>query len=188
MNFQEKIDRLAPRERQLLGVMIVVFLVMVVLLIPLGVTSMLSSKRGEIEELQNALDRIEAQRPLLVRREQERNALLAKYRQAPPSLASYLSKIATSNSIEIPEIKDRPPVPYGKKFEEQSVDLTLKKVGLVNLSKFLEGVVKGGYPISVSKLNIRGRGATPDSYDVTTTVSAYRHLADSKAAKSGDDE
>ena len=146
---------------------------------------MLSSKRGAIEELQSALVRIETERPVLEHRRQEKDALLAKYRNVPPALAGYLSKLATSNSIEIPEIKDRPPVPYGKKFEEQSVELTLKKVGLVNLSKFLEGVVSGGYPISISKLSIRIRGAEPDSYDVTTTVSAYRHLAETKGSKSG---
>jgi general secretion pathway protein M len=185
MNIQERIDRLAPRERQLLGVMVVVFLVMVVLLVPLGVSSMLGSRRGDIEALRGALDRLAAERPALERRQQEKDALLAKYRSPAPALAGYLSKLATAHSIEIPEIKDRPPIPYGKKFEEQSVEITLKKVGLVNLSKFLEGIVKGGHPISVGKLNIRSRSAQPDSYDVSMTVSSFRRLAEAKPEKGG---
>jgi len=185
MNIQERIDRLAPRERQLLGVMVVVFLVMVVFLVPIGVTSMLGSRRGDIEALQEALDRLAAERPALERRHQERDALLAKYRTPAPALAGYLSKLASSHSMEIPEIKDRPPIPYGKKFEEQSVEITLKKVGLVNLSKFLEGIVKGGHPISIGKLNIRSRSAQPDSYDVSMTVSAFRRLAEAKPEKGG---
>jgi len=185
VNIQERIDRLAPRERQLLGIMVAVFLVMVILLVPLGVTTILGSRRGDIESLQAALDRIATERPMLERRQQEKEALLSKYRSAAPALAGYLSKAATSQSIEIPEIKDRPPVPYGKKFEEQSVEITLKKVGLLNLSKFLESVVQGGYPISIGKLNIRSRSAQPDSYDVSMTVSSYRRLADSKQPKAG---
>lgn len=185
MNIQERIDRLAPRERQLLGVMLVVFLVMVVFFVPIGVASTLSSRRGEIEDLQAALDRLVAVRPALEKRQQEKDALLAKYRSQAPALAGYLSKLAGSHSIDIPEIKDRPPIPYGKKFEEQSVEITLKKVGLVNLSKFLEGIVKGGHPISVGKLNIRARSAQPDSYDVSMTVSSFRRLPETKAAAGG---
>jgi type II secretory pathway component PulM len=182
MNIQERIDRLAPRERQLLGVMLAVALVMVVFLIPVGVGSVLASRRGEIDELQESLDRIRSEQTMLQRIKQEKNALLAKYRSSPPALAGFLSKLASANGIEIPEIKDRAPVLHGKKFEEQSVELTLKKVGLISLSKFLEGIVKD-HPISVGKLNIRTRGAQPDSYDVTLTVSAYRRLADEKPAK-----
>jgi general secretion pathway protein M len=182
---QERLDRLAPRERQLLGVMVVVFLVMVVFLVPIGVASMLTSRRSDIEDLQAALDRLEAERPALERRQREKDALLAKYRSQAPALAGYLSKLASSHSIEIPEIKDRPPIPYGKKFEEQAVEITLKKVGLVNLSKFMEGIVKGGHPISIGKLNIRTRSAQPDTYDVSMTVSSFRRLPDAKPEKGG---
>lgn len=185
MNIQERIDRLAPRERQLLGVLLAVALVMVVFLIPVGVTGLISSRRGEIDALQESIDRIRAEQPTIERRQDEQQALLSKYRNTAPALAGYLSKLASSNSIEIPEIKDRAPVPHGKKFEEQSVDLTLKKVGLYHLSKFLEGIVSGGYPISIGKLNIRVRGAEPDSYDVSLTVSSYRRLPDEKPSKAG---
>jgi general secretion pathway protein M len=185
MNLQERLDRLAPRERQLLGVMVVVFLVMVVFLVPVGVASMLGARRSEIEDLRAALDRLAAERPALERRQHEKDALSAKYRSQPPALAGYLSKLAGTHSIDIPEIKDRPPIPYGKKFEEQSVEITLKKVGLLNLSKFLEGIVKGGHPISIGKLNVRARSAQPDSYDVSMTVSSFRRLPDAKPAKGG---
>jgi general secretion pathway protein M len=41
------------------------------------------------------------------------------------------------------------------------------------IAKFLESLEKSGYPIDVSRLNIRKRTGEPDSYDVEVGVSAY---------------
>jgi hypothetical protein len=40
----------------------------------------------------------------------------------------------------------------------------------------MERVSGGTEPISITKLNIRKRGAEPDTYDVQMTVSAYHRL------------
>src|SRR6185436_17626929 len=73
----------------------------------------------------------------------------------------------------IPESQDKPPVPHGKSHEERSTKIVLRKVGLLNLSRFMEKVVNAGHPITVSRLDVRKRSAELDSYDVEMEVSAW---------------
>ncbi|MET0413827.1 MAG: hypothetical protein ABW217_21135, partial [Polyangiaceae bacterium] len=86
-------------------------------------------------------------------------------------------------SVAIPEIKDKPPTPHGKKYEERATAISLKKVGLVGLVKFMERVSAGTYPIAITALNVRKRGIEPDSYDVEMTVSAFHRIEPKSSAK-----
>jgi hypothetical protein len=185
VGLQERIDSLAPRERQLLGVLVVVFGLLVLVFFPIYVSVMLGAHRDENDQIRAVIDRIYSERDVIERHKAEKQALLAKYGTAAPPLAGYLSKLAGANSLEIPEIKDRPPIPHGKKYEEQSVEVSLKKVGMLNLAKFLEATVQGPYPISISKLNIHRRTNEPDSYDVTLAVSSFHRFPDTAEAKAG---
>ena len=44
---------------------------------------------------------------------------------------------------------------------------------MLPLAKFLEDIEKSGYPLSVSRLNLRKRSGENDSYDVDLAVSSY---------------
>ncbi|HVZ36507.1 MAG TPA: hypothetical protein VG963_28955, partial [Polyangiaceae bacterium] len=79
--------------------------------------------------------------------------------------------------IAIPESKDPSPVAHGKKYEERFTSISLRKVGLLGLVKFMERVAGGPEPISITKMNIHKRGIEPDAYDVEMTVSAYHRIA-----------
>jgi general secretion pathway protein M len=186
MSIADQIDRLDARERQLLGVLIAVFLGIVVLLVPLAVTALVSSRRSENEELKQAVAAIQENRELVRKHNEEREVVLARYAQAAPPLAGFLDKLAKDSGLEIPESQDRAPVPHGKKFEERSTKIVLRKVGMLNLVKFMERIEQSGHPVMISRLNIRKRGTEQDSYDVEMFVSSYVRNADAKEAKPGE--
>ena len=158
MSLQERLDRLQPRERRLLNLLVVVFVVFVLLLVPVGVFTLLSSKRSENEDMRNAIEAIQDGRERVKKRKAARQAILARYAKAAPALAGFLEQLAKKNSVDIPESQDRPPVPHGKQYEERSTKIVLRRVGMYNLIKLMEGIAKSGYPVRISRLNIRKRG------------------------------
>ena len=186
MSLAERIDRLDARERQLLGVLFAVFIGIVVLMVPVGVTALVSSRRSENEEIKQAVTAIQENRELVRKHNEEREVVLARYAQAAPPLSGFLDKLAKDSGLEIPESQDRAPVPHGKKFEERSTKIVLRKVGMLNLAKFMERIEQSGHPVSISRLNIRKRGTEQDSYDVEMFVSSYVRNAEAKEAKPGE--
>ncbi len=186
MSLSERIDRLEPRERRLLGIFAVVAAVLIVVLIPVSVTAFLSSQRSDVEDLKVAINDIQAGRGQVERRAEAKKAVLERYRRKAPHLAGFLEKHGKQAKLEIPESQDRAMVPHGKKYEERSTKIVFRKVGMLNLVTFMESVEQSGHPISISKLNIRKRGTEQDSYDVEMVVSAFDRKADKK--KSGSDE
>jgi type II secretory pathway component PulM len=185
MTLRERFERLEPRERQLLSVLGAVFAVLVVLGLPVGLSTLVSARRSENEDIRAAINQIQAARGLIERRNAERNALQAKYATPAPALAGFLAKLASDVSIDIPESQDRAVVPHGKHYEERSTKIVLHRVGMLKLVQFMEKIEQSGYPVSVSGLDIRKRGAEPDSYDVEMVVSAFDHKVPEKAEKKG---
>lgn len=185
MSLRERIDRLEPRERQLLGVLGAVFAVLLLLLVPIGMSAMLSSQKSENEALRNAIDSIQKGRALVRKRAAERDAVKARYASPAPPLAGFLAKLATETGIDIPESQDRAPIPHGKRYEERSTKIVLRKVGMLHLVKFMEKIEQSRHPVVISRLNIRKRGTEVDSYDVEMIVSAFDRKASSKSKKKG---
>jgi general secretion pathway protein M len=176
MSLADRLESLEPRERRLLGVLGAVFAVMLLLSIPFGVSLLLSDETEAHDRLTSAIERIETEGDTIRERQEDHEALLARYETPAPALASFLDKAASASGLAIPEIKDLSPVSHGKRYEERSTSISLRKVGLLALVKFMERVSGGTEPISIAKLNIRKRGAEPDAYDVQMTVSAFHRL------------
>jgi len=184
MSVRQRLERLAPRELRLLRILILCVIGFVLILMPLGTRALLKSREEQSDQLRSAIDELIASQPALVKADAAREAVLARYaRQAPP-LAGFLDAKARESGIEIPESQDRPTVPHGKRYEERAISIQLRKVGLANFSKMLEKIEQAGYPIVISKLDIRKRLAEPDSYDVELVVSAYDRKETAK--KEGD--
>lgn len=177
MSIQERIAALEPRERRLVGVLAVIFVVMAMLSIPVGVSALLSDETEAHAQLIEAIERLETEGDSIRQLQEEREALLARYETPAPALAGFLSKAAAASSLAIPESKPESPVAHGKRYEERPTAISFRKVGLLSLVKFMERVSGGADPIGINKLNVRKRGAAPDTYDVQMTVTAYHRLA-----------
>ena len=188
MSLAERLEQMEPRERQLLNILLIVFLVFLLLLVPLGVTWLVGSKRSNVKGMRDAIAQIQEQRPKLVQRERERQAIRTRYTRKAPALAGFLEQKAKSAGFEIPESQDRPEIPRGKFYDERSTKIRLSKIDMLKLLKFTESIKQSGYPLSISKINIRKRGIEQDSYDVEMYVSAFDRKEKPKKTTKKDEE
>lgn len=188
MGLQERLDALQPRERQLLNVLLIAFVVIVLVLIPVATSAMLSSARDDNEQLRATIEQLLSDRDDIQERQQKNQAVLARYAQSAPALAAFLDSHAKQLELDIPEFKDRPPVPHGKDYEERATEIRVKKVNMRPLILFLERVAGSEMPISITKLNIRKRGSQLDVWDASFTISAYHRIAKAESPPSDDAE
>lgn len=179
MSLRDRINQLEDRERRLLGVLVVVFGIFTILVIPLALTAYLGSISSENESMREAMATLQQSRSVLEKRAEEQVKMDARYERQAPPLAGFLAGIAQRHKIEIPETQDQADVPHGKRFSERSTKITLRDVGMLKLAEFMQGVATSGYPVSISRINIRKKASPPDSYNVQLTVSAF----DRKAAE-----
>lgn len=173
MSLRDRINQLEDRERRLLGVFVAVFGAFLILVIPVGLAAYLGSIASENEAIREAITSIQDSKMLLEKRAVERQSQDARYQKTAPQLAGFLAGIAERHDIEIPETQDQTEVPHGKRFTERSTKITLRDVGMLKLAKLMEGVAQSGFPVSITRMNIRKRGTQADSFNVEMVVSAF---------------
>jgi general secretion pathway protein M len=177
MSLADRLARLEPRERRLLGLLGGVFAVMVFLAIPIGIAATVHSQSSANDSLREAISGIEDSREAVLKAQAARDAVTRRYASPAPPLASFLSRIASEVQLEIPESQDRQAVPHGKRYTERATKISLRKVGMLKLVKLMERIETSGHPVMLSSLNIRKRAVEPDSFDVEMVVSAFDRKA-----------
>lgn len=175
-------QRLSPREQKMLGVLGLLVGAFVLVGLPIVVYRDIADMHGQNAKMRELLVQINKSQPLLLERKLARDKQLLRYQRPAPPLASFIEKAATENGIEVPESKDRPEVPRGKRYAERITTVTLRKIGLASLVKTLEKLETSGYPIAVTKLNIKKRTGSPDTWDVELAVSAFDRKEEKKDA------
>jgi general secretion pathway protein M len=173
MSVRARLDKLEARERRLLSILGAIAAVLVLLAGPIGLFSVLSSKRKDNEDLRALITEIHDSRAQVGERKAKHDALLLRYAKPAPPLASFIDEAAKVNGISAAESQDRPDVPHGKRYAERVAVVKMHKVGMLALAKTLEKIEQSGYPVSITRLNIRPRSGEPDSYEVELGVSAF---------------
>jgi len=177
VSLSERLSRLEPRERRLLGILGGVFGFMAFLAIPIAIAATVHSQASANDGLREAIQNIEDAREKVEKAQAARDTVTTRYALAAPPLAAFLSKIAGEAQLEIPESQDRQAVPHGKRYSERSTKIVLRKVGMLKLIHLMEKIETSGFPITMSSLNIRKRLNEPDSFDVDMVVSAFDRKA-----------
>jgi general secretion pathway protein M len=173
----ERVGRLSARERRMMSILggVVGFVCFVGL--PGGLEAAVISRKSEVAELHAALDAVRAARTQIRERQSKKDSIALRYAKRAPPLAGFIEELARAQKLEVTDSVDRPEVPHGKKFSERSTTIHLKKSGMLAIAKFLESVETSGYPVIVSRLDLRKRAGEPDSYDVEIGISAYDRTA-----------
>jgi general secretion pathway protein M len=161
------------RERKLLGVIGFASAVLVVLAIPVGLDLFVRSEQGENDDLRRALDDVQEARGRVRSRQAKAEAIAQRYARKPPSLAGYLEQEARQEKLEVTESTPLPDIPHGKRYTEHGTDIHLKKTGMLPVVRFLEAIERSGYPLAVTRLNLRKRSGENDSFDLEVGVSSY---------------
>ena len=175
---RERLDKLEPRERRLLTIFGGFMGALLVLVLPLGLTRMVSTQRSENQEVRDLITSVYEAQGRLTERKAQRDALLARYAKPAPALAGYLEEAAKKQGLSASESQERPDVPHGKRYTEKVTVVKMNKIGMLPLAKMLEQIETSGYPLSVSKLNLKPRAGEPDSYQVELGVSAFERKPD----------
>jgi hypothetical protein len=161
MSLADRLQNLEDRERRLLGVLLAMVLGAFVLLPPAALFALVHSRRSDVDEIRETLQAIEDERDTLDKAKAGKGAIEQRYARPAPPLAAFLARLASEAGVEIPESQDRQPVPHGKRFEERATKITLRKVGLMKLVKFIEKIEQSGHPVRISQFGIRKRGSEP---------------------------
>lgn len=176
MTLQERIAKLEPRERTMLGVMSAFFGALVFLGGPYWLFTTVSTARDDNQAIRDYIDTVNESRGKLEQKRASQDALLLRYAKTVP--ANFIDDAAKSNGVEVADNAKKPDVPRGKKFTEHVQLLHMHKVGLLGLAKMLAKLESGGYPLAVTRLNIKPRAGEADSYDVELGISTYERKAD----------
>jgi general secretion pathway protein M len=161
------------RERRLVGLLAIAGTVLLLLAVPFGLEAMIHSARSDDDELRQALADVQDARVRVRERQAKKDAIAARYARKAPSLAGFVEQTARQERLEVTESTPLPDVPHGKRYVEHGTSVRLKKTGMLPLAHFLEDIEKSGFPLSVSRLNLRKRTGENDSYDVEFAVASY---------------
>jgi len=164
---------LNPREQRMASIAVVILAAFLLLAIPVGLQTLVSSRRSDNEELRAALAAVNNARGQIRERQERKAGIAQRYQKKAPQLAGFLEQNASAQKLQVTDSVDRPDVPHGKKYVERNTVIHLKKSGMGPIAKFLEAIEKSGFPVEVSRLQIRKRSGEPDSYDVEVGLSAY---------------
>jgi general secretion pathway protein M len=174
------------RERKLLAVLGFIGASLLPLAIPFGIELVVRSAQGEADDLRQALSDVQDARGKMKERQAQKDALAARYAKTTPALAGYLEQMAHTQRLEVTDSTPLTDIPHGKRYVEHGTNIHLKKTGMLALSLFLESLEKSGYPIAVTRLDVRKRSGEPDSYDVEVGVASFeRTAAASQGAPAG---
>jgi len=161
------------RERKLVGVLGFAGAIVLLLALPFGLEAFVRYQRADNDDIRQALQDVQDARGRIRERQAKKDAIAARYARKAPSLAGFLEQKAREQKLEVTESTPQPDIPHGKRYEEHATNIHLKKSGMLAISKFMESLEKSGYPVAVTRLNIRKRSGENDSFDVEVGVSSY---------------
>ncbi len=161
------------RERRLVTLLAIAGGALLLLALPIGLEAFIHSGRTDNDDLQQALSDVQDARVRVRERQAKKDAIALRYAKKAPALAGYLEQTARQEKLEVTESTPLPDVPHGKRYVEHGSNVRLKKTGMLALARFLEDIEKSGFPVTVSRLNLRKRSGENDSYDVEAAVSSF---------------
>ena len=184
MTLRERLEKLDARERRLLAMLGALFGAFVMLLGPYALWSHVNGKRTENQDLRELIDQIYDARAAIGERKAKHDALVARYAKTAPPLAAFIEEAAKENGATAGDTQDLPEVPH-KRYQERTTKVKFHKIHMLALAKTLEKIEQSGYPVSVSRLNIKPHSGEPDSYEVELAVSAFDRKPDAPATGAG---
>ncbi|HVH44233.1 MAG TPA: hypothetical protein VM925_17900 [Labilithrix sp.] len=173
---------LNPREQRVATIAVLVLAGVLLLAIPVGLSSLVSSRRADNDELKETLATVNGARGKIRERQDRKNSIVTRYQKKAPQLGGFLEQHASATKVQLADSQDRSDVNHGKQYVERHTVVHLKNTGMGPIAQFLEAIENSGYPVSVTRLSIRKRAGEADSYGpVEIGVSAFDRNAPASA-------
>ena len=183
--FSREWNRMAPRERRLVSILASAVAAVLVIVVAVMTIQALADIRETNAAAREALEEIAKNRDLFQEAKSRMLAQEVRIGSEQPQLAADLDAAAGEAGIQIPESAPRPPVPVGRHYLEHSVDVTLRQVDLLSLSKFLSKLETGRHLIIVTRMNIKRSFAEGEKLNVSLTATTYERVTETKRKAAG---
>ena len=186
-SFKNVIAGLSPREQRLVGVMGLLFIVFAIFLIVFLFNAKVAELEETSEELTNALRLLDEKADDYQMAQQLKQQLKRSASKKPTPLSTIVDKASKKVELDTPDTKELPDQPRGTQWVEHAVDLSLRDVGILKLTEFMEAIEdnRKKFPIAISKLEINKRNRAADhTYQVKMTVSTYEQVVDTTESQS----
>jgi len=180
---QSEWNRMAPRERRLVTVLIGSVATFAVLVIGFIIVGNLSDIETSNEEAREALAAIAKHKDEYIEARERVRAQESRLGTEAPQFAFDLEEAAREVSIQIPETNEQPAVAAGKRYMEHKVDVKLRQVDLQSLSKFLSRLENGRRLIVVNQLRVRKHFSEGDKLDVELQALAWEKVKETPKKK-----
>lgn len=171
---------LSPRERRLVALMGLLFVVFFVFIIVFIFNSKIGDLEEETEQLTASLKLLEEKAADYKERLATSNQSANRATQKPTPLPTLVDKACKKLELEMPDVKELPDQRHGTQWLEHAVELSIREIDLLKLTQFMEEVElnRKRFPIAISKLEINKR-KRPEGYafHVTMTISTYEQEA-----------
>jgi hypothetical protein len=176
---------LSGRERILILVMGGTAVALVVVLVFVLIQRKISALEDEVADNDRILLELATKGEKLLEVRDARSKEEARFDRDLPPLPGLLERLAGEAGIEIPESRELPDDPVGKKWVRKSVEVRLRRVGLKPFTEFMVKIENENrrIPLAITHVTVKKRAAEPDSYDVDITVSAYTKANKKKKKK-----
>jgi Tfp pilus assembly protein PilO len=178
--FAREWNRMAPRERRLVSILAGAVLAVLVVVVSLLTAQTLAEIRDTNDAAREALAAIAKHRDEFQAAKSRMLAQEVRIGNDPPQLAADLEAAASETGIQIPETTPRPAVPAGRRYLEHSVEVTLRQVDLLSLSKFLSKLETGRRLIVITRMNIKRSYAEGEKLNVSLTAVTYEKVNETR--------
>jgi hypothetical protein len=172
------ISGFSPREQRLVLIASAVFVLLVAFICWYLIRNAVDELEGKDRRYSELLSLIDAKKQAFIDREKESKIGLGNVKPTP--LRTLVDKIGKQLEVTVPDVKELPEQRHNTMWVENSVELSMREIGLVSLTEFMEEV-KGNarrFPIAITKLSIRKRKRKDDTFDVKMTISTYEKTED----------
>lgn len=183
--------RLSPRERALLGVLMIVFFVTALGVLFMLRASWFGAAREEIAGLRSGLDLVHTKGTAYDTKKKEKEAREAKIANITPVVFAILleeaEKSLTTGSLRGQE--EKPPVDLGNGLVKKTVSFEVRQVTLEELMNFLSKIEsQPGNILFVERLAIRSPTALEDRLNAEVELSTWELVKQDKAAAPAPEE
>lgn len=167
---------LSEREQRLVAVMGLMFVAFIVFLFVFLVGSKISDLEDEADVLAEGLRLLDEKQAAYQERKLASTDTGNLAQQKPTPLPTLVDKACKAHELEMPDMKELPEQRHGASWVEHSVELSMRDVDLLNLTEFMEEIVKNRtrFPVAISKLEVNKR-KKPDgaTFHVKMTISTF---------------
>lgn len=186
-------DRLTPRERTYVMVLVLVFFVMGTLVLLYLRGNALRDIERDIEATRQALDTVHTRGAVYKQRLEEKKEREAKISDQPLLFSTLVEEAATvAETVQVSNEEEIPTLELGAGLLKRSFKFQLRSVTLEDLVKFLTKVEsKLGHIVVTEGLLIRSPSNAEDRLNVDVTIATWERRSqgtDAAAAEAGEEE